>query len=432
MCFENGRTACQQEKQCKICFEKSFASCEKSKHWSDKNEIKPWQVTYGTDKKYLFKCDKSRHEFLMSPNQITNKNTWCPYPCCNVNGGGGSILCLNDECEICFCASFSSNEKSKFWSDKNILKPKEVLKNSNKKFWFKCDKSNHEFEISISDVTRTKGRWCPYPCCAKPSMLLCLDEKCKICFHASFASHEKSKFWSDKNDLQPINVFKGTSKKFWFKCDKSEHEFETSLNSITTMNTWCPYPCCNTNGNMLCIKNCNFCFNASFASHEKSKFWSNKNKSTPREFSKNSTKKFWFNCEKDHEFEINLHNVNNKQWCSFCHIWKNQIECLQILTEITGKEFRQLRPKFLNRLELDCYNEELKLALEYNGKQHYKYNPFFHRNNKENLIKQQERDKLKQELCDKNGIYLIIVPYWEIDKKTFIEEKYSNYILSQV
>jgi hypothetical protein len=47
MCFQNGRTACLPEKQCKICHEKSFASYEKSEFWSDKNDLKLWQITKG-------------------------------------------------------------------------------------------------------------------------------------------------------------------------------------------------------------------------------------------------------------------------------------------------------------------------------------------------------------------------------------------------
>ena len=33
-----------------ISFEKSFASHEKAKYWSDKNEVKPFQISKGTDK----------------------------------------------------------------------------------------------------------------------------------------------------------------------------------------------------------------------------------------------------------------------------------------------------------------------------------------------------------------------------------------------
>lgn len=67
-------------------------------------------------------------------------------------------------------------------------------------------------------------------------------------------------------------------------------------------------------------------------------------------------------------------------------------------------------PDTKRNLELDCYNEIYKIALEYNGEQHYKYPNSFHKT-KEEFIKQIKRDRLKEKLCKENGIYLIIVPY---------------------
>ena len=37
-----------------ISFEKSFASHDKAKYWSNKNELKPNEVSKGSDKKNLF------------------------------------------------------------------------------------------------------------------------------------------------------------------------------------------------------------------------------------------------------------------------------------------------------------------------------------------------------------------------------------------
>lgn len=81
-----------------------------------------------------------------------------------------------------------------------------------------------------------------------------------------------------------------------------------------------------------------------------------------------------------------------------------------------GKKFENVKlEKFINpitgfKLELDCYNEELKLAVEYNGKQHYVYPNDLHKNEIE-FLEQIKRDKEKKKLCDQYGIYLIIVPY---------------------
>ena len=62
-------------------------------------------------------------------------------------------------------------------------------------------------------------------------------------------------------------------------------------------------------------------------------------------------------------------------------------------------------------LELDMYNKELNLAVEYNGEQHYKYNKFMHQNSYEKFRMQQYRDNLKKQICQQLQINLIEVPY---------------------
>lgn len=96
--------------------------------------------------------------------------------------------------------------------------------------------------------------------------------------------------------------------------------------------------------------------------------------------------------------------------------WKSQHRCHIILEILTGRQFMSVRPYWLKNpetgrnLELDCYNEEYRLALEYNGVQHYNYTPHFH-SDMARYEGQIVRDHIKKILCDKNGVYLIIVPY---------------------
>lgn len=95
---------------------------------------------------------------------------------------------------------------------------------------------------------------------------------------------------------------------------------------------------------------------------------------------------------------------------------RGEIECRKYLETIFGVPFGKARPNFLrnpvtgNNLELDCFNEELRLGVEYNGQQHYKYKSFFHRN-VDASTNQKYRDELKRRMCQENGINLIEVPY---------------------
>lgn len=93
---------------------------------------------------------------------------------------------------------------------------------------------------------------------------------------------------------------------------------------------------------------------------------------------------------------------------------KGEYECRRCLYSLFNKPFTKIRniynPITQKYLELDCYNDELKLAIEYQGKQHYKYTPHFHKNF-ESFRNMQYRDELKKIYCKQLGITLVEVPY---------------------
>lgn len=106
--------------------------------------------------------------------------------------------------------------------------------------------------------------------------------------------------------------------------------------------------------------------------------------------------------------------------------------CKIAAERITGKPFNKVRLSELMNpitgfpLELDCYNPELKVAIEYNGQQHYQMTPYYHQSNAD-FHNQQYRDYIKSELCTKNGIKLIVVPYTMRN-----EESIQNYLIGQL
>lgn len=112
-----------------------------------------------------------------------------------------------------------------------------------------------------------------------------------------------------------------------------------------------------------------------------------------------------------------------------------EFTCRKVLNRYFQKPFNKIRniynPVTNQFLELDCYNEELKLAIEYQGIQHYKYCPHFHKN-KESFRNQQYRDELKRIYCKQLGITLIEVPYQikpnEIDGYLYQKLIEYNYI----
>jgi hypothetical protein len=82
----------------------------------------------------------------------------------------------------------------------------------------------------------------------------------------------------------------------------------------------------------------------------------------------------------------------------------------------TGKSFVKVRPTWLRNprtgraCELDFYNDELKLAVEVQGMQHYVYPNTFHKSRVE-WEEQVFRDRLKEDLCRQAGVTLVHIPF---------------------
>jgi very-short-patch-repair endonuclease len=201
----------------------TFASHDKSKFWSARNEGKPENYALNSHKKFWFDCDCG-HPFKSSLLNINQSNNWCPY-CYNRKVCGNCVSCHNK--------SFASHPKSIYWHIDNNCEPKEVLKGSEKKFYFNCDKCPHKLYTSLKIIS-SKGRWCPY--CAHQK--LCESPECLICYDNSFASIERSKFLNDKNVI-PRMLFKSTNKKYNFYCDKCTNVFNSPLSAVTN-GIWCP------------------------------------------------------------------------------------------------------------------------------------------------------------------------------------------------
>ena len=111
-------------------------------------------------------------------------------------------------------------------------------------------------------------------------------------------------------------------------------------------------------------------------------------------------------------------------------------ECHRVVKELLPRyTFIKVRPNFLknpetkHNLELDLYCEQLNLAIEYNGSQHYEYSHRFHRS-EQDLIQQQKRDKLKVKLCRQHGVKLIVVSYKVTNIREYVRLKLRklNYI----
>ena len=132
-------------------------------------------------------------------------------------------------------------------------------------------------------------------------------------------------------------------------------------------------------------------------------------------------------CGEGHEWSTQFHHVVGpaRSWCPNCSKFRREDECRAAFETVTGVRFHKYRAGWLGRLELDGFNEELSIAFEYQGEQHYRFCSIFHRT-EEDLRKQQDRDKLKADLCAQRGIELVCVPYTTKNLAAFARSEYER------
>lgn len=151
------------------------------------------------------------------------------------------------------------------------------------------------------------------------------------------------------------------------------------MDNITHNSNWCPF-CA---GKSLCdTDDCELCFNNSFASSDRAKFWSGKNECAAREVFLNSHKKYWFVCDSEkcgREFEMTPNHVTGRQWCPLC---KNKTES-KLLAHLqlkygdeyiieTQKKFDWCRSETNRCMPYDFFMPDINLLIEMDGPQHFK------------------------------------------------------------
>jgi hypothetical protein len=126
------------------------------------------------------------------------------------------------------------------------------------------------------------------------------------------------------------------------------------------------------------------------------------------------------------EKPVDVHFNSNKKKTKKAEKRVNYMEekCREIFEKIFKSPFPSMRPDWLKNpvtqknLELDGYNPTIKtpmghgLAFEYDGIQHSKYSPHFHKGNQWNYLYQLKKDTWKDKKCEERKIILIRIPYF--------------------
>ena len=68
------------------------------------------------------------------------------------------------------------------------------------------------------------------------------------------------------------------------------------------------------------VKECQHCYQRSFATHARAAQWSPANPLKPHQVALNSNKKYLFDCDEcGHTFDMPCNTVSKGQWCRYCN-----------------------------------------------------------------------------------------------------------------
>jgi len=307
------------------------------------------------------------------------RGSWCP------TCGGQREITLEELQEIC------QKKGGKFLSTNYI--------NQHTKYEVICGKG-HIFQPL--GMTLVRGGWCK-----KCQLAELWVKRTKV----SFDDYRKAGLEVGCIFLSDIVPNRTTVKTQW-ECQKAGHVFPMTYNNIKNHRQHCPK--CSGKGKVV-MQDCE-----ALAESRGGKILSLKY--NPYEL------QTW-QCKHGHEFSSKYSTIKSqKVWCPYCSSGVGERICRFVFESLFGVPFIKVRPEWLlnrdgNRLELDGFSDQLKIAFEHNGKQHYSEK--YHRGTK----KLMEDDLVKIEKCEQNGITLIVVP--EIPSLIKFEDC-VNYIIHEL
>jgi hypothetical protein len=133
------------------------------------------------------------------------------------------------------------------------------------------------------------------------------------------------------------------------------------------------------------------------------------------------------------EKDISMRNAENiiREKVNYPKIgdkWQNETYLYNVVKLIfyNYDVYREATPEWLNRQRIDIFIPKLKIAIEYQGEQHYKPVSLF--GGEEEFKKIIERDSLKKKLCTKNGVQLIYFRYNEKLTEQTVRERLQKFI----
>lgn len=417
------------KRECDICFSRSLASYPNiEKYWIPhlNTDISPKYIMKGSNTKEWFYCKTCSHICEQGVYNFINSKG-CSF--CN-----GKDLCKDKNCKLCLDRSLASYPNiDNYWNyDLNTDTPREVTRGCNFYRHFYCKRCSHKYETVINKFTVSDG--CPH-CSPGCSARLCKDKDCIPCHKRSLASYPNiEKYWDyNRNPKKiPRDIFIGTTEKASFFCKSCTHSYETEICHFTRQRRCC-FCAPGTEARLCDDLNCKQCFERSFASHPKAKYWNQtyNHGKLPREVRKYSSNgKFFFDCpECNKTYSTTLNSIANGAWCP-CMRFKTETKVYDYLknTYPSLDIQKQFQFKGLKNSRYDIAIPSLHLIIEIDGDQHFKQV-----SNWDNPLSTLYKDLFKMLIARKNNYSIIRLYQPDIWHDTILwREQLSNLLRMHV
>ena len=338
--------------------------------------VTPTTITWGSNKKFWWKCSKCGHEWQARVSDRTRGHNGCP-ACVNkvlVKG-------FND-----LETKFPNIAKEWHPTKNENLHACDVKYGSHKKAWWLCPEG-HEYQQAVVQRT-SRGQGCP----------ICSSHKVLSEVNDLNTTHpEIAKEWhpTKNGKLKPSDVIAGSQRKVWWLCSKG-HSFLQSIIKHAKNGHNCPY----CSGEKV-LKDFN-----DFATKypEIAKEWhpTKNGDLKPSDVTFGSGKRVWWKCPVGHEYQASVHDRGTGGTnCPICNLRRTtsfpEQAILYYVKNLWPNSLNKYKDCFKDSMEFDVYIPELKIAIEYDGAQ-------WHKTDSEH-----KRELKKYRFCKEHEIYLIRV-----------------------
>ena len=382
----------------------------------EKNNKTPDDITYGTKKKYWFKCDKH----IEHKSELKRINDF-------TNGQEGSIKCKQCNSFAQWCIDNNKQHILNLWDyNLNKISPWDVTYSSSISVYFKCPNNKHKSEIKKFNDFTIKNANTLY---------------CKQCNSFgqwgidNLSEDFINKYWDyEKNIVSPWEIDSCSHKRVYLKCQEKVYHgnYDVICSNFTSRTSRCPY--CNRNsGKVHPADSLGQYIIDNYGEEFFKKILSDKNAKLAFNYVPSTDKKIWWKCadgkHKKYYRSIKSSNISEFR-CPECtrerkeSILQEKVRLYLIklgygvLHEHKCNIIAQ-NPKIKNkRGQMPYDNEivELKLICEVHGLQHYENCTGFFKNSFD-LHKRKLYDRYKRIFAKIQGYAYLEIPYWTDNKQ---------------